>query len=329
MSNAITNNLSREKIQLLLAAVGSEATEDSAQMDATEYDWNQPHCFSSDQLRKLDDFTKRLAAAMAEKFAALCNSDFDVTIASSTQHFADKFLSQTSEGESQLAANYNLGFGADRNHQCGFISIPPQTAVIWTTQLLGETESKKNSDKDLSQLEESLLVDIASAVIKALSDSLRSYDFHPSGSIVRGSLPLELQGLEVFCKITFNVKKTDSENSSEAYLLIPSSRLEPVVGKTTQDDNKFSAEDISKAILDHLQQMPVSVTAQLVSTMLSFEEIMGLQVDDIVLLDKRIDEPVELIVGGRTFIHGQPAKSAGKYAVVVTATALQYPAPTE
>jgi flagellar motor switch protein FliM len=64
--------------------------------------------------------------------------------------------------------------------------------------------------------------------------------------------------------------------------------------------------------------MPVLITGQLASTMLSFEEIMDLQVNDIVLLDKRIDQPVELIVDDRTIYYGYPAKSEGNYAVKIT-----------
>lgn len=315
MSSAIVNNLSREKIKELLAAVGSEPTEDTTQIEATEHNWHQPHCFSSDQLKKLDSFTKKTAVAIAQKFADFYHSDFNVTIASTTQHFADEFLNQTSDGKQ---GDYYLAFGTDQDHPCGLISIPPQTATIWATQLLGESESEEDSGRDLSQLEESLLLDIISAIVEALSNSHDSYNFQPARSITRGQLPLELQGTEELCRITFRVEKADSENSSEAHFLILCDKLEPVVGKTAQIAGGFSAEDISKAILDHLQQMSISVTAQLASTVLTFEEVMSLQADDILLLDKRIDELVELIVEGRTIFRGRPAKSAGKYAVVVT-----------
>jgi len=315
MSGTLTNNLSREKIQQLLTAVGSETTEDTTQIEATEYDWHQPHYFNSDQLSKLDDFTEKVATAVAEKFAHLCHSDFNVTITSTTQHFADEFLNHPSNGEQ---SDYYLTFGTDQDHPCGLISIPPQTAVIWATQLLGGSESEEDSGRDLSQLEESLLLDIASAVVEAVSDSYDNHDFLPARSIVRGRLPLELQGVEELCKITLGVRKADLENSSEAHLLIPCRRLEPVVGKTTQADDEFSAEDISKAILDRLQQISVSVTAQLASTVLAFEEIVNLQVDDVLLLDKKINEPIELIVEGLTVLHGWPGKSAGKHAVVIT-----------
>jgi flagellar motor switch/type III secretory pathway protein FliN len=67
-----------------------------------------------------------------------------------------------------------------------------------------------------------------------------------------------------------------------------------------------------------MQQIPVPITVQLASAAIGFEEIISLQVDDILLLDKKVDEPVELIVEGKRFLRGRPAKSAGRYAVVIT-----------
>jgi flagellar motor switch protein FliM len=313
-----TSNLSREKMQQLLAAVGSKPAEDTTQIEATEYNWQQPHRFGGVQLKKLDDFTRAIATALAEKFALLCHSDFNVAITSTTEHFAHELIDQISGSEQN---DYYLAFGTDPEHLCGLISIPPQTATAFVTQLLGDSESEKDSSEGLSQLEESLLSDTASVIVRAISDSHSSYDFQPAEAIVRGQLPLELQGTEELCKITLSLEKTDSETPDklgEAHLLVLCDTLEPVVGKTTQTADGFSAKDISKAMLDHLQQMSVSLTAQLSSTVLTFEQIMNLQVDDILLLDKRIDEPIELIVEGRTILHGQPAKSAGNYAVVIT-----------
>lgn len=321
MSNAPADNLSREKIQQLLAALGSGPMEDTTQIQTTEYDWQQPHYFDRHQLNKLDDFTKKIEKTITRKFNTLCHGDFDVTVASTTQHFAAELLDQALDSEQN---DYYLAFGTGQTHSCGLVGIPTQTAFIWATQLLGDTEPEGDSRTDLSQLEESLLFDIASAIVEALSDANSNCDFKPAKSIVRRLLPIELKGTKELCKITFHVKKNDSGNT-EAYLLILSSDLEPVVGKTAQATGKLSAEGISKAILDRMQQMPVSVTAQLASTVLTLEEIVSLQVDDILLLDKRIDEPVELIVGGRTAFRGRPAKSDGNYAVLITETSCNKP----
>ncbi len=314
MSNTVTDKLSRKKIQQLLAAVGSKPAEDTTQIEAAEYDWHQPHCFTRAQLNKLDDFTKKIAKAIARRFATLCHGEFNVTIASTTQHFANELVDQALESKQN---NYYLPFGTDQAHPCGLVSIPLQTTFIWVTQLLGDTESEEDSRRDLSQLEESLLLDIASAIVDAISDSHGNCDFKPAKNIVRRLFPLELRGTEEFCKITFNVKKSDSDNT-EAYILIFCESLESVAGKATQDAGEFSAADISKAILERLKKMPVFVTAQLASAMLTLEEIMDFQVGDILLLDKAVDEPVELIVEGRELLRGRPAKSGGKYAVVIT-----------
>ncbi|MHC4113293.1 MAG: FliM/FliN family flagellar motor switch protein [Planctomycetota bacterium] len=316
MSNEPANSLSREKIQQLLAAVGSGPKEDTSQMEAAEYDWQQPHYFSSEQLKRLDDLTKEAAKEIAEKFAKFCNNQFDVTVVSTTEHFADQLRAQDLESKQK---NYYLPFGSDQDHQYGLICIPAQTAFIWATQLLGDSESEEDTGRDLSQLEESLLLDIASAILEAFSSPCENCNFQPDTNIVKKPLPLELQGTEALCKITFQVKKADQENGSEAHVLMLCDKMEPMLGKTVKAVGKTSPEDISKAILDRMQQMTVSVTAQLASTVLTFEEIMNLRPNDILLLDKRIDEPIDLIVDDRAVCHGWPAKSAGQYAVVITA----------
>jgi flagellar motor switch protein FliM len=318
MSSALNNNLGREKIQQLLAAVGSEPTEDTTQIETVEYNWHQPHCFDTVQLKKLDGFTNEVATAVAEKFTALCGSGLNVAVTSTTEHFAAELIAQNLENEQN---DYHLAFGPDQEHLCGLIVLPPQTAATLITQLLGGSESEKDSSEGLSQLEESLLLDIAFAIVEALSDSHSSYDFQPAEAIVKEQVPLEVRGAEELCKITFSIEKAGSENPDkigEAHLLIPCDKLEPVAGKITQAAGAFSAQDISKAILEHLQQISISVTAQLATTVLTFEQIMNLQVNDILLLDKRVDEPIELTVEGHELFRGRPAKSTGKYAVVIT-----------
>jgi flagellar motor switch protein FliM len=124
--------------------------------------------------------------------------------------------------------------------------------------------------------------------------------------------------LEELCKIDFAIAKAGSGNRSEATLVIPCSELAPIVGKTAQPGREGSAENVSKAITEHLYQMPVSVTAQLACTALAFQELASIRPYDILLLDKAVDEPIELIVEGRTLFRGRPAKSAGQYAVVIT-----------
>jgi flagellar motor switch protein FliM len=307
------NNLSKEKIHQLLIAVGSGPLEDTTGIKATEYNWNQPHYFDRKQLNRLDDFTKKVARSMSLKFVDFCHSDYDVTVVSTEQHFAAELVDEAMESGQN---DYYLAFDTDLDYPCGLICIPTQTAFVWATQLLGDPESEvEDSGRDLSQLEESLLLDLLSALIKAFSQ--KYWDFKPDKNIVRRLFPIELKGTEEICKITFDVKKADQEKGAEAYIMLRCNKLESVVGKAEEAVGSFSADDISKAILGHMQKMPVFITAQLASTALTLKEIMSLEVGDILLLDKKVNEPIELITSGKTALLGRPARLAGKYAVVI------------
>lgn len=321
MSNEITDNLGpqhneglkKEKIQRILAFINSQEQDNWDKLEATEYNWHQPHCFNREQLKKLDIFASKIAQACTKKFTQLYNSVFNVTISSVTQHFASEFIDSDNAQN-----NYYLAFGTDDQQQpFGLVGIPGKTAIIWATQLLGDTESDEDSDRDLSQLEESLLFDIASSVIEAFSDSYEHKDIHPAAGIVREQPFIELKGIEELCKITFSVESSETKKSSEAYFLMPCTKLRPVVEQGVEPGQNLSPEDVKKAMLDHTHRVPVPIAARLASTALTLEEIMGLHVDDILLLNKKATEPLELILEGQATFRGRPAKSDGMYAVVI------------
>ncbi len=315
MTGTTANNLSREKIQRLLVAVGPQDIDDSGPVEATEYNWNQPHYFGTPQLKKLEEFSARTASTLAHRFTALCHTEFKATIDSTTQQFADEFFKQVSASEQK---DYYMAFSIEQGLPCGLIGLSPKTAITWATQMLGETKAEEESDRELSQLEESLLLDVICVAIKAFSESHGSYDFQPAKTFVKEYLPFEPPGTEPLCKISFTVTSVESENSSEAYFLIPCGMLEPVVGKSILYDDKYSDKEISNAIIEHLYQTELCVTAQVGTAILALEQAMDLQAGDVLLLGKNIDEPIELIVEGQKFLLGRPAKSGGKHAVVIT-----------
>jgi len=316
MSSQAATSLSREKVQQLLRAVGSKAEEDTSQVDAPEYNWREPHYFNKMQLTKLDDFAERFASTTAAKFSDFCRSEFEVTITSVSQHFADEFL-QSSDGRRE---EHFLPFGTDEEHLCGFVAVPEQTTLVWAKQLLGDSESDNSSNKALSSLEESLLLDLTSALIEVFFSPYPTCDFRPADNIVRGRWPLDINSTQELCKISFDVKKVGAKDGSGAYFLISCRELEPITGKTTQVAEDFSANEISRAVLTHMQEIPVTVTARLASTTLTFEEMMNLQVDDVLLMDKKVDQPAELLVDGQRICYCWPVKSAGRYAVTIAET---------
>jgi flagellar motor switch protein FliM len=313
VSNSVSNSSGRQKIQRLLASIGSRPQKEAAQIDAVEYDWRQPHYFSSEQLKRLDGFTAKVAQACLNRFNELYHSDFKVAVISTTQHFAGELAVS-----GNIRSDYCLAFGADENQIFGYVGIPAKTAIIWTTQLLGDNKSEEDYNRDLSQLEKSLLLDIAAGVIDAFSDSYENQNLRTTAKLIKGQLPVKLRGDEELCKITFRVEKSGTGNASEVYFLIFCDKLKKVTEQNVQAGANTSAKDIAKTMLSHVGKVPVTITAKLASTEITFEEITNLNVDDILVLDKKLSMPVDLIIGGRTLFRGWLAKSDGRQAVVIT-----------
>jgi flagellar motor switch protein FliM len=313
MSSVSTENLSREKIQQLLASVGSEPAEDGTQTEASDYNWQEPHYFTREQLSKLDEFTKSMCKTMTAKLSTLCPGELSVTIDAVTQQFADKLLAESSASKQD---NYYLAFGDNPDNACGLIGVPAETAFAWATQLLGDSGPQQDTSRDLSQLEEFLLLDITYAMVDALCEAHPGTAFQPAKSLVKRLLPIEMQGTEELCKMTLTVTKGASD-TTQANILMLCAALEPIVGRATQEVSKFSAEDTSKALREHLEQTNVCVGAQLAATELPLKELIGLCPEDVLVLEKKIYEPLELIVEGRSILRGRVAKSAGRYAVVI------------
>lgn len=305
------NSLTREKIQQLIAAVGVAPEKDvDANIDAVDYDWHQSHYFNRTQLQKINGFAMNLAQNFAQIFNRLYHCDFNVNVVSVSQHFAGEILNNDDKEK-----DYFLAFG-NSQQPFGLISIPPKTALLWASQLLGGTQSEE--DRNLSPLEQSLLFDIASAVIGAFSDSLNDSPLSTVGEIVKNSMSLEMDSAKDVCKIVLNVKKSDSETVSEVYFIIFCDKLQAIAGQMKQQGDNVSPQNISKAMLNHVQSVPIPVTVKLAEAKFNFHDLMNIQADDIILLNKKVTEPAELIINNIIPFRGRLAKSDKKFALVIT-----------
>ncbi len=314
MSDKLIHSLGQEKLQQLLAAIGSRPAPPSEQPDVTEYDWTLPRCFNTGQLAVLQDFAKGVAANAAARFSDLCQSNFSVTISSITEHFALDILNKTGE-ENQN--DYYLTLAGAEERLCGFIHIPLPSAMAWAAQLLGDSETNTNPDRQLSELEESLLSDAAFAFIEAFSDSFENSEFQAVNKVTRELPQLPFQDTDELCRITFETKKADTEEGSTAHLVILSQELLVVAGRDNETTDQSTAEDASKAILNYLLDIPIVVTTLFASTTVTLEQAISLKQGDILLLDKKLDDPIELIVNDRAVLYGWPVQSEKRYAVVV------------
>jgi flagellar motor switch protein FliM len=314
MTGPVARHLSSTPVRQLLAAVGSVPEPERAPVSLVEYDWRDPHYFHEEQLNRLAAIVSRTAARLAQTFAHFHHGTFDVAPVSITQHFAGDRHSLTG-----AETDYCLAFGPEQGPPCGFATIPVETALAWVGLLLGDAQAGGPAPRTLSGLEESLLSDLATALVESFLAPLRAhYPLRAEGPLGKGPPHISYEPTEELCRIALRVKKAGSQEATELAFLLPCRCLAALVGKATAPAARIPPQELSRALMEHLQRMPVTVAARLAATSIRFREMLDLAPGDILLLGKPLDEPLELVVDGRPVFRGRPARSEGRYAALVT-----------
>lgn len=314
MTDTSIQDLSRTKLRRLLAAVGSAPAEEAAPPEAVEYDWRDPHFFSEEQRNELAAAMSHVAALMGEKFVHFFNQEFSVAPTSITQHFAADLCGDTDFGSMRC-----LTFGAQSAPPCGFLATTRTAASQWARRLLGDADADGDTERPLSALEESLLHDLTRSLVEAFLAPLRPYHaLAPGDAVSQGEPQIQFEATEPICRIAFDVKAADDGEATEVCVLLSCGIPGPLAGKEPEVPTPVAPAELSQMLTEHLYQMPVTVAVRLDSTLLSFEELLELSADDILLFDKAVTEPVELTVEDRVAFRGRAAQSDGHYAVWIT-----------
>jgi flagellar motor switch protein FliM len=316
MSRLSPGYLNSSNVLRLLASAGPNPAAQDVTAEVTKYNWRSPRYFNEDQYNRLAAVMSQAAAAIAAGFTHSFNQETAVAPSSIAQHFAGPLGDLGITGSRYYLT---LATGKDKNKACGFLSLTAETALRWVRRLLGDSGSDAGGGKALSSLEESLLTDLVAAVMDSFSSPLRAHqEVHRGDRLVKDDPAAQFEPAQELCVITFAVTGGEPDKKDEVLFLLPCSLLAPVVGRSLQAAKPVSPEELSRTLMEHVQQMPVAVTARLASTALHFEELLELRRDDILVLDRSLDETIELLVDSRVVFRGRVAQSNGRRAAVIT-----------
>ncbi len=315
MTTVSTDNLAPGVVSSLLTAIGGAQTEDSPMGEVQPFDWRRPRYFDAEQRNRIAALMTQVAAVLSERFAHFYNQPFDVSVTGIAERFAGDLQDPMTSNQ-----NFCMPFGPSANQTAGLLMVSAATAFSWVTLLLGDQEAPA-AERPLSALEQSLLSDLMTALVEALLPQLKGQKDMKPAPVVRGLPASPFEATQEISTVAFQARKANAPAAQEVTFVLPCHLLAPLVGKTLPAPAKVSAEELSHQIMEHVQEMPVNVTAVLGHSALSFTEAVDLNPDDVLLLDKTVDVPIELRINDRPVFWGHPAQCEGQYAVLVTAAA--------
>jgi len=129
---------------------------------AAEYDWARPHRFTPRQRARLEEFARRAARPVAKAVSALTRTEVALAASPPAECYAAAARADDAKG-------YRVPLRDAAGSPAGVLRLAAGPALRWVGQLLGGEGAAGAEPRDLSPLENALLLDLAAAMTRALS----------------------------------------------------------------------------------------------------------------------------------------------------------------
>ncbi len=310
--------LSQEEIDALLTAV-SEVRETEAvsepPLSAQLYDFKHPERISKEQIRTLrtihDGFARMFATYLSTNLRTLV----DVNLLSIDQ----VTFSEYSLSLSVPNALYLLGM--EELEGKALLEINPQFLLFVVDRLLGGIGDTDIEAREISQIEQNVIMRVIHTIISLINEvwkqiyplntSLIGFETDPQFvQIARSS--------DTIAIVFFDIRVRGATFTMN--LAFPYFTLEPIMSKLSAQSMlaitaKQTEDGAPELIQERLQSSQMQIQVILADTAVSVRDFIDFEVNDLLQLDKRTSDMLEIRLGGKLKFFGSPGK-IGRYRAV-------------
>jgi len=282
--------------------------------EPAEYDWAHPRHFTLEQFDRITRLSVQVGEKVSEAISRRLRDETVFQVDPVTQHFPpDLTGSLTSE------LRYYAAILDEKDQYCGIISLHPVQAAEWIAKILGGEAVSDAAERELTDLEYGLLADILKEMVQGLSGVSQTSggpSFHLGEEITKGELLLPGDPASEFCRISFRREGAPPEQYIPLVILCEA--IEPITIDELDRPKGKSQVDAYAAITAHLQKTRMKADALIGIGEAALQEVLSLVEGDVLLLNRKINEPIELVVDGQPVLAGIPVTCAGSYGLQVT-----------
>jgi len=300
----------------LLTAAKNSAPAKADPTEATDYDWNAPCSFITAQLEKLQQFAAKAATEIAKVLSDQLHEEVPLQPDQLSQHYVGRlFLLQ------DQTDNYCFPIGPEGGRQCGLVVIPGQLIRGWVAKALGSTESQGAQERELSSLESALMQDTVATAVQAFSVEFQRIGGHTLDCgherPVEAALP-DARDEDEYCVLAFQVGE-ENDHAAISFVLASDVLAKAVDAKAAGQSAEKPPGQCRKDLLASVQEASVTAAVWLPATGLSLREVTSLEEGDVLIMDTKTDQPLELLVNGKAILSGHPVSCEGQYALQIAA----------
>lgn len=311
--------LSQEEIDALLNSVSTTKSVDEDDGDAQEtvylYDFKHPSRVSKDQLRSLRTIHESFARILGTYLTTLLRTMVDVQLLSIDQvTFLEFTMAMSNPGCIWI-------FNLDELDGKGIIEVSPDLVVLTIERLFGGEGKHSGESRSLSVIEQNVAGKIIEKVMgiydeawsKAvqIKSNIVSFEMNPQFAQVA---PSSETAVVMFLEI--NVRNTTFPMN----ICFPYFVLDPLIQKLSSENfenihvtEKTTTDQLN--LEENLKNTKVQLKTFLGKTTITLQELLDLENNDVLILNKRVDEQLHLSIENKMRFLGTPGVSGKKKAV--------------
>ncbi len=286
--------------------------------DITNYDFRRPNRISKNQVRTLHTIHESFAEVFSYFLVSKLQTVVSISVTSVDQLFYSEFILSVSNPSCIYV------FDIEGTDGSGIMEIQPQLALSIIERLLGGTADTETKSRTITPIEQAV---IRGVVEHALSDLRNSWRSIADLSFTYQRLEMEADFVqiapssEIVVVISFDVNI-----GAHTYLMnlcFPTFALEEVLARlnrqqVTTTAFKSSPQRIRENIEIMKMQMATTylpIIAELGKTSITVGELLSLRQGDILRLNKKVNQEIEIVISGRRKLAARPGSVDGKKAV--------------
>lgn len=315
--------LSQNEIDSLLQALSAgeldvEEMKDAPEKQVKNYDFARPSKFSKEHLRTLE--------IIFENYGRLISTNLPVYLRKSVQVEVMNSEAVTYSEFSNALSNPVLLGVVDMEPLSGniILEVASNLGYAIVDRMLGGIGQPLDKSRDFSEIELLIIERILTVCVELLSEPWQNVvEVHPRLERIETNSQFAqiISPSEMIAIVTINVKIGDVEGLMNVCL--PFMTLEPVMDKL---NTKFWYSSIKKndeieyteAVESLISRAPVPIKAYLGKSTVSVQDFTNLQIGDVIRLDSKVDEELDIYVGNIRKFTALPGASDKQYAVRIT-----------
>ena len=304
--------VSKEEMSALMNATAPKDQADSKRVSG--YDFKHPFLISREQLRFISAMHEGLARKFTDYLSEKSNSSISVSIGSSDQIQFWEFIKS-------LKTPATIFHGTIKLPEAKImVDFDTKLALVLVDKILGGTGEVDEEKTKLTDIEKNILTKVANQFSSELSKAwlpLREVNSELSNFESDPESVRIAQQLDPVVTVNIKVKMDDEDSKITLcypYNWIQNILASPAAKNKVISTEKSSSDDEKATMSENLQLVKVPMKAKLGTAKLSFKNIIELEEGDLVILNNKTHEEIDIEMIDKLLYTASIGVSNGKYA---------------